>query len=160
MAGRLRFYIVVIALGLLQVWMLVRIPGFPDLMLLTAVFSGIFFGKAEGALTGAVAGFLRGCFSAGVFPFDVFAFSFIGYFSAVLSSFFYKGSPVFQTLASAAASLFLLFSHSLYFHLSGAGMSTQSAFLGSWRYLAVTVFVSPFIFGIFGVLLKLGDKDV
>ena len=157
MKKRLRLYSLIFASVLVQVFALRYIPIFPDIILLIVVFSGIFFGPAEGAVAGLVAGFMRGCFSAGTFPVDLVVFPLVGYLSSMLSVLFYKRNPAFQLFAAAVGMFLVVSFHTLYFNAVGGGLSLSSVFIKSWKYLAVTVFISPFIFAILGTLLQLEE---
>jgi rod shape-determining protein MreD len=156
---RERFYLYVFILFsvLLQVYALRHMPVFPDIILLVVVFSGIFFGRLEGALAGLAAGFLRGCLSVGTLPVDLVVFPLAGYASSVLSSFFYRRNPAFQIFAASAGIFLVVSFHTMYFNAAGASLSMPHVFLKSWKTLAATVLLSPFIFAILVTLLRLEE---
>jgi rod shape-determining protein MreD len=157
MRKQLLLYVLIFVSVLLQVFVLRYAPAFPDIILLLVVFSGIFFGVAGGLSAGFVAGFLRGCFSVGTFPADLFIFPIVGYISSMLSFLFYKRNPAFQVFAAAVGMFLVVFFHTLYFNATGGALSLSSVLLKSWKYLAVTIFLSPFIFAILGSLLQIEE---
>ncbi len=151
------YSLLIVSVGV-QVILMRRIVWFPDLILLMVIFTAIFRGGIEGAGFGLAAGFLRGCFSVGTLPLDIFLFPAVGAISARLTRMFYRQNPAAQVFTTVIAALIVVAAHTLYLNVTaGNDVKISFAFLSSWRSVIVTVLVSPFAFAFLKTLLRLEE---
>ena len=155
---RKRLYFSLIIVVLIQAMLMRRIFWFPDLVLLTVVFAGIFRGNLEGVCTGFVAGFLRGCFSVNMLGLDIFLFPFIGIMSAMMPRMFYRQNPAAQMFTVLITMVTAITAHTLYLNFVGGNdITVSSVLLRSWKCLAVTIMVSPLFFMFLKSLLRMEE---
>ena len=142
----------------LQLSVLRNIRLLPDLALLVVVFTGIFFGPLEGVALGALAGFLRGCFSPGTMALNVALFPAVGYISSVISAMFYKKNPLFHVVCVLVGVLFIVSVQILYFNsMHAAEMTLRDVLLHNRIRLALTVLSAPLVFGALSWLMGLEE---
>lgn len=123
---------------------------FPDLILLTVVFAGIFRRLDEAVVLGVVAGFLRNCFSVQPLFLDIFLFPLVGIISFLLGGMFYRRNPVVQIFTSLVCMAMVVAAHLLYFNLAmGNDIAIVPVFIRSKGVIAVTALFSPLFFAIF-----------
>ncbi|NQT32565.1 MAG: hypothetical protein HQ594_02695 [Candidatus Omnitrophica bacterium] len=155
---RIYLYSLLIISVLMQIVLMRHLNWFPDIILLMAVFTGIFMGPGQGAVFGSIAGLLRGTFSAGTVVLDIFLFSLLGVMSSLLAKKFYRQNPVFQIAVTMAASFIVVAVHTLYLNfVSGNDLTVPFVILSSRMHLAVTVLISPFVFILLKKILRLEE---
>ena len=158
---RLSLYVLLVSFVFIQIVLMKYAPWFPDIILLMVVFTGIFRGSAEGAALGLAAGFFRGCFSVGTIAPDIFLFPAVGAMSSELAGRFYRHNAAAQMLITAGSILTVVVSHTLYLNFtSGNDASVFFVILTSWKYLATTVFISPFLFAFLKKTLRLKEQII
>jgi len=122
------------------------------------VFVSIFRGSIEGARFGLVAGFLRGCFSVGTFPVDIFLFPVVGMISSLFPKMVYRDKPVAQVFISVAAIFFVIAVHVIYINLaSSSNVGIPFIFLNSWRTITATIVTAPILFAVLRVVLNVQE---
>ncbi|MCK4851916.1 MAG: hypothetical protein KAS86_02270 [Candidatus Omnitrophica bacterium] len=119
----------------------------PDVVLLLVVFTATLRGLAAGLRIGLVAGFLRGVFSACMFPLDIVLYPAVGMVSALMSGMLYGQSPVVQIFITGIAVFLSNAAHVLYLNaLSGNDIAVSFVLVGNWRGIVVTMISAPFVF--------------
>ncbi|MEA3489188.1 MAG: rod shape-determining protein MreD [Candidatus Omnitrophota bacterium] len=155
---RWRSFICLIVCVLVQVALMRYVTFFPDVILLFVVFTGIFRGGTEAAVSGFLAGFLRGCFSVGTSALDIFLFPAVGILSSALGGKVYRQNPVAQIFIAAIAVVTVVIAHTIYLNvMTGSGIGIGFVFLNSWKTLVATVLVAPFFFVFLKGALGLGE---
>ena len=158
MKTRIYLYVLLIVSVMVQAVLLKHVAWFPDIILLVVVFTGIFRGGIEGLELGLVAGFFRGCFSVGTLPLDILLFPAVGAISSMSTRMFYRQNPATQIFTTMVAAITVVIAHTLYLNMTGGNdVGIPFVFLASWKCLAVTVFVSPFVFAFLKELLRLEE---
>jgi len=147
MREKLNLLIFLLGCVFVQIFLGRNFSFFPEIIVLTVVFAGIFFGANFAAWFGAIAGFLRGCFSSGPLFLDVFLFFAIGIISSFLANKFYRYSPVVQALIAALATFVIILGHTLYFNfVCGSSVNILSLAAENWKMVGITIFFSPIFF--------------
>lgn len=158
MKTRIYLYLILVLAVLVQVLMMKHVGGFPDIILLVVVFTGIFRGWAEGAALGLVAGLLRGAFSVATLPVDIFLFPMVGGMSSVLSKLFYRHNPTVQMFTSAVALFAVIAAQTVYLNnIAGNEIGVSSVVLKSWKQFFLTILIVPFMFMALRAVLKLEE---
>ncbi len=158
---RILLYGLLILFVFVQIVLKKYISWVPDIILLMVVFTGVFRGSVEGAGLGLVAGFFRGCFSAGTFALDIFLFPAVGLVSSLLGGMFYRQNPVAQMFTTAVAILIVTASHTLYLNfVYGNDVGVFPVIMASWKCLITTVCVSPFFFAFLKKTLRLKENNI
>jgi rod shape-determining protein MreD len=158
MKTRLYLYGLLIISVAIQAVLVKRTVWFPDMILLMVVFAGVFRGGIEGLEFGLAAGLLRGCFSVGTLPLDIFLFPAVGAISAGLTRMFYRQNPAAQIFTTVIAVFIVVVAHTLYLNITGGNdVEIPFVFRASWKHLAVTVLVSPFVFAFLKESLRLEE---
>ncbi len=83
----------------------------PDLLLLSVVFFGLFFGKGVGLESGLVAGFLEDLFTFDIFWINTFILGMVGLLAGFLNTKFFKESKATQALLVFTCTAFSMLSH-------------------------------------------------
>ena len=122
------------------------------------VFVSIFRGSVEGAGFGLVAGFLRGCFSVGTFPVDIFLFPIVGMISSLFPKMVYRHKPVAQVFISMVAIFFVITVHVTYINLTSSNnVGIPFVFLNSWRPITATIITAPILFAVLRIALNVQE---
>ncbi len=147
MRKKLNLFIFLLGCIFVQIFLGRNFSFFPEVIVLTVVFAGIFFGANFAAWFGAIAGFLRGCFSCAPLFLDVFLFFAIGILSSFLANKFYKYSPAVQAFISALAMFVIILGHTLYFNfVCGSSVNILSLAAENWKMIGITILFSPIFF--------------
>ena len=156
---RLYIFLLLLLFVLLQVGLFKGAAWSPDLIVLMVVFIGIFRGTREALVYGLIAGFLRGCFSEGTIYLDILLFPLAGMVSSILGRMFYRQNPAVQALNALIVMVLIMFVHTAFLNItSGNDIPISFVYAASWRRIAVTVLVSPFVFSFLAYLLRLEDQ--
>ncbi|MBN2452777.1 MAG: rod shape-determining protein MreD [Candidatus Omnitrophica bacterium] len=134
--GRLQIYFILALALLLQVTVLRHIAIFgvrPDLLVMLAVFFGLFLGPGRGLETGIVAGALADLFALDFFGIHIFIFGLTGLLAGILGTKFSRDSARTRCLLVAVLTAF---SMALHFFIASIfsgwiGLSFGGYFLGS-----------------------------
>lgn len=158
MKNRLALYITLIISVAAQLLALKYFRVFPDLALMIAVFSGMFFGPFEGVVVGLFSGFLRSCFSSGTMAVDMVTFSLSAYASSIFSLMFYKRNLLFHVVSVMASAFLVFFAQALYLrYLYGVDISLASVLTETRGQVFLSALTAPFIFPIWALILRVEE---
>lgn len=141
----------------IQVVLMKDVKNFPDIILLTVVFTGIFLDLRSTVIIGFIAGFFRACFSVNPFWLDMFVFLTLGPITFMLSNMLNRYNPVIQMFITAAALLWIFSFQMFFLNVTNNGLSLFSVLFSQWKALAATIFVSPLYFAVSGKILNIDD---
>lgn len=141
-----------------QMILLRYVTVFPDLVLMTAVFGGIFLGPFQGAALGLAGGFLRGCFSSGTIGPDMVVFSISAYLSSVFSMMFYKRNPLFHIFSVLISAVCVFMAQAVYLsYRYGADISPIAVLAASRTQIFLTALAAPLLFPLWAFALEVEE---
>ncbi len=158
MKTRIYLYSLIILSVLLQITIMGRFAWFPDITILVVVFTGIFLGGAKGAEVGLLAGILRGAFSVGTFPLDIFLFPTVGAVASMLGKMFYRQNPAAQIFTTTISMFIVVVGHIAYLNAAYLNdVEISIVVRSSWSTIIITALISPVAFILFREFLHIEE---